>query len=584
VRESLLVRHFLRRFLDNDLVSPGADRHDAVALACAALVAPGLFVTVLLSFKYQFAFNPPGVTALLALDDRFLYFGCSMTVMALVAVATWDALSLDARDTAILGTLPIPRWTVVRAKLIAVLLFASAFAVALNLLPSLFYPALLPGKVLPVGVRGFATLIGAHAVISILSGAFGFLAVLTVRELLRMVFGPRWSRRVSAIVRGSLVLFLATVFLLLPVLSSDVGRSRLPPRSWAPYVVPPLWFVGLHEMLAGHVVDGLPRNLRRAFQAADEEATALYRGYRPLFRKLGGTALASFAVLFVVATPAYLRNSRRPEAARGERHRRSSGVLAGLARRVLLVRHPVARAGFFFALQTLARSAPHHLAVMSSVAAGLAVSAVSLRGTDLSHVDLSSVPLAVFAPQTVLVITTLVGFRQAIRVPAEWRANWHFVMAWAGDERPYLSGVKRAALARLTLPVLAAFLPLHVLLLGPTIAAAHFACGLILGLLLLDVLLLDLRKLPLVSSYSPAENLWGWGVIYVLVFMGGIYALARLERYAFAAPFRTMVLLTATLALFAAARGMDAWLRRTRVPIDLDELPAPPTQRFDLGA
>jgi len=346
--------------------------------------------------------------------------------------------------------------------------------------------------------------------------------------------------------------------------------------------VPPLWFVGLHELLAGDVIDGLPRNLRQAFRQADDEASARYRSYRPLFRRLGATALASFAGLFIVAAPAYVRNSRRPSATRGERHRRSHGLLARLARQALLVRHPGARAGFFFALQTMARSAPHHLSVMSSLAAGLAVSAVSLRGLDISRVDPPALPLAVFAPQTILIITSLVGFRQAIRVPAEWRANWHFVLAWSGDERPYLSGVKRAALARLTLPVLAAFLPLHVLLLGPKIAAAHFACGLLLALLLLEVLLLDLRKLPLVSSYTPADNLWGWGVIYLLTFMAGVYAVARLELYAFAAPRRTIVLLTATLAAFAAARGMDVWLRRIRVPIDLDELPAPPTQRFDL--
>ena len=234
MHDSLLVRHFLRRFLDNDLLSPNADRHEVIAAACAALVAPGLAATVLLSFKYQFVFHPPGVTSLLALDDKVLYFGCSMTIMALVAAATWDALSLDARDTAILGTLPISRWTIVRAKAAAVVLFASAFAIALNLLPSLMYPALLPGRALPVGPGGFFLLILAHGFISALSGAFGFLAVLTFRELLRAMLGSRWSRRASAIARGTLVVFLATVFLLLPVLSSNVARSRLSPASSAP--------------------------------------------------------------------------------------------------------------------------------------------------------------------------------------------------------------------------------------------------------------------------------------------------------------------------------------------------------------
>jgi len=580
VRDSLLVRHFLRRFLDNDLLSPNADRHEVIATACAALVAPGLAATVLLSFKYQFVFNPPGVTSLLALDDKVLYFGCSMTIMALVAAVTWDALSLDARDAAILGTLPVSRWTIVRAKAVAVILFASTFAIALNLLPSLMYPALLPGRALPVGLRGFLQLIAAHGFISALSGAFGFLAVLSFRELLRALLGSAWSRQASAIVRGTLVVFLATVFLLLPVLSSNVARLRLSPESSAPVVMPPLWFLGLHETLAGGVLDGLPRqDLHPFFRQADAEATASYRGHGPLFRRLAGTAVAASAVLLLVAVAAYAWNSRRPSDVRGTRRRRGHSVVARAAGRLLLVRHPLSRAGFFFALQTLSRSAPHHLAAMTSVAVGLAIAAVSLRGVDLRLVP---IPLVAFVPQTVLIVATAIGFRHAVRVPADPRANWHFVLSWSGDERPYVSGVKRAALVRLTLPVLLVLLPVEVVLLGPAVALAHFACGLLIGLLLLELLLLDLRRLPFVSSFAPAENLWGWAGIYLLTFLGSVYAIASLERFSFTEPGRTSVLLAWTLVAVIVAHALDVMLRRKRVPIDLDELPAPPTQRFDL--
>jgi hypothetical protein len=168
-------------------------------------------------------------------------------------------------------------------------------------------------------------------------------------------------------------------------------------------------------------------------------------------------------------------------------------------------------------------------------------------------------------------------------VPAEWRANWHFVMCWSGDERPYLSGVKRAALARLTLPILVAFLPVDGLLFGTPLALLHFACGLLVAVLLLELLLLNVRSMPFVSSYTPAENLWGWATIYLLMFIGGIYGIAWLERFALASARRTIVLLAVALAAVLAVRGLDVWLRRIRVPIDLDAPPAPPTQRFSLG-
>jgi len=578
VRERLLVRHFLRRFLDNDLISPNADRHVAIVTAVAALIAPALFVTVLLSFKYQYTFNPPGVTALSALDDRFLYFGCSMVIMAVVAVGTWDALSLDARDTAILGTLPVSRWAVVRAKSVAVVVFASAFAAAVNLLPSLMYPALLPGKVLPVGVTGLVTLIAAHALVSALSGAFGFLAVLACRETLRAALGTWWSRQVSTLVRGGLLVFLAAVFLLLPVLASDVGRTWLGPGQGA-LALPPLWFVGVHETVAGHVLDRLPREaLLPRPRARDTEATALYRSYGHVFRRLAGTGLGVLVFLVAITAAAYAWNSRRPPDTRVPRHGRGQGLIARAAAALLLVRHPLSRAGFFFALQTLSRSASHQLTTMTSIAAGLAAAAFSLRGVDLRQVP---IPLAIFVPQTVLVMTCAIGFRQAVRVPADPRVSWLFALTWSGDERPYISGVKRAGLARLTVPLLLALLPIHALWLGRSLALAHLACGLLLGFLLVELLFLDSRRLPFVSSLTPAENLWGWMVIYLLTFLASVYAVAWLEQSTFSAG-GALTLVGWLLAAVIVVHGLDMWLRRRREPINLDDLPAPPTQRFEL--
>ena len=98
MRRRLLVAHFLRRFLDNDLISPQADRHQALAVLVAALLTAGTFLTVLVSIKYLFRpLQSRGWTLIASLDDTFLWSGLSSIVMALVALASWDALSLDAR-------------------------------------------------------------------------------------------------------------------------------------------------------------------------------------------------------------------------------------------------------------------------------------------------------------------------------------------------------------------------------------------------------------------------------------------------------------------------------------------------------
>ena len=68
----LLWHHFLRRSLDNDLISPNADRHEVLVLLAAALAVPGLFITaVLLGSKYVIGIPTPALTSVAALDDKF---------------------------------------------------------------------------------------------------------------------------------------------------------------------------------------------------------------------------------------------------------------------------------------------------------------------------------------------------------------------------------------------------------------------------------------------------------------------------------------------------------------------------------
>lgn len=195
MRERGLVRLFLQRLLDHELVSPHADRRAVLSLTVGALVAVSLFLAVVLAVKYQFnQYMPPGLTTTFSLDDRVLFVSLSVIVLALVAVAEWDALALDPRDTAVLGVLPIPRGVIVRAKFVAALIFGGGFAIALNLAPTVLRAAALPER-LPVTIGGVLWLTLGHGVATLMAGAFGFLAVLSLREMLQFVLGCRhcWS-------------------------------------------------------------------------------------------------------------------------------------------------------------------------------------------------------------------------------------------------------------------------------------------------------------------------------------------------------------------------------------------------------
>ena len=129
----ILTRLFLSRFLENDLLSPGSDRHDTLAITMSVLVSISIFVAFFITTKYLGEYiQLPARTAVSALSDRFFLIAFSMTITALVTLLVWDALGLEPRDGAILGPLPLATGEIARAKLSALLLFAAGFSVVFN--------------------------------------------------------------------------------------------------------------------------------------------------------------------------------------------------------------------------------------------------------------------------------------------------------------------------------------------------------------------------------------------------------------------------------------------------------------------
>src|SRR5918994_580501 len=126
VRDRLLTEHFLRRFVENDLLSPEADSHSALAMVCGGLLTLGLFLSVLISLKFLF--------------------------------------------------MPIERGVIVLAKLRAVAVLAVGFSLALSSLSSVFHPTLMVAK-LTIGVVPALALIAVHLLVTLAAGLVGFAAV-----------------------------------------------------------------------------------------------------------------------------------------------------------------------------------------------------------------------------------------------------------------------------------------------------------------------------------------------------------------------------------------------------------------------
>ena len=226
--------------------------------------------------------------------------------------------------------------------------------------------------------------------------------------------------------------------------------------------LPPLWFVGLHETLAGSVIDTLPRTPPAALRivVAERDATDLYRSLWPRYHELARIGIAALVIVGVVTTAACMWNSRRlpvPIVRRAHEDGAAGRAWKWMAAHVV-ARTSLRQAGFFFTLQTLSRQVSHRVALASSLAVGLSLVLITARGrvlvpgNDVS--DVASVPLALLAGQWLLLASVLSGFRHAVRIPAELRASTTFSLAWAGNLTPYISGVKRAGWIALVLPTL----------------------------------------------------------------------------------------------------------------------------------
>ena len=455
----LLTRHFVRRFVDNDLLSAHDDRHENLGLAVSALVTVSLFTSALLVTKYILAPGTAGQVAVTTLEDRFFLIALAMIVMALATVAQWDVLSLDARDTAILGPLPIRTRQLVAAKAAAVCLYGCAVALALTLAPSVVHPLGSTLK-LRIGLVGHARLVAAHFGAALAATAFAFFAVIAVRETLRAVLGQRGFARVSGSVQALLVVALTTAFLLLFGGAAGTAVSLVnenAPQGVTRVTLPALWFLGLAETTIGETVVG-------SWGAIDDDPSRLYRSRQGRFRDLAQLGLLALGVVAAVGGAAYAWNSRRlpqPQSRRPARHplRASLGRLASL----VVVRDPVARAGFFFTLSVLVRSGPHRLAMSVALAVALALTAATFGGSGLVRpADASSARLSVWALQTFVLMALVVGVRHALALPAALDANWIFRQCWSGNLRSYMTGVHRAVLVAAAIPPVLALMPLHV--------------------------------------------------------------------------------------------------------------------------
>ena len=102
-----------------------------------------------------------------------------------------------------------------------------------------------------------------------------------------------------------------------------------------------------------------------------------------------------------------------------------------------------------------------------------------------------------------------------MRLPAHLPASWNVKLAWPGDARGYVAGVKRAVVVGIGAPALGLLMLAHLTLLSPAYALTHYAVGLLLLLIALEARFLAEHPLPFLTAYAAGSRPQGCAAVVV---------------------------------------------------------------------
>jgi len=525
-----LVRHFLARFFDSDMVGASGDWMKLAIGLAAVLFSFSILALKTYAERYAHLMNPYAGTSERYLSgvhtDMLTFLALAMAVTALGTALQWQSLFPSLRDSLALAGLPVTPRQIFLAKFAALLLVFAAFVVALTGMPAMLFAYVIAGpwqenpSTGSIAAANFAALGGACV--------FVFFTLLAVQGVLLNVLPGRLFTRVSLLAQA--VVFIATLGAV-PLVGDQ------PQAAWW---WPPVWFGNLRAAMLGR-------------------ATMLGGG--------GGGRAAVLALTLppAVAVLSYLFSYHRYrklllEAQVTPGRRRWEGAGAWLLD--LWIRDPREQAAFAFIWKSLARSRNHRMVLLAyaGIALGWILSGLGDMPKSARH-DAGTVGVLVVLVPLVACCCNCLGLRYLFSLPVELRANWLFQLN-EGQGRglgreSWLNAVERFLVWCGIVPIYAATVPAAVAVFGPVRAAAASLIGLLAALLLFEVLFRHWQKLPFTCSYMPGkQEVWLSSLIYAM-YLPVLAIAAQLLLFGSGDP-----------AAFLAVLGFEAavlwWMRRRR--------------------
>jgi len=493
-----LTRAFLARFFENEITSGTDDLKTSFFWLLSFLAVPGLFMPMTMAFTWQLVamMKGPEVLRVLTRGDKAFYLGFVMIATASITAIAWNSLLADRRDGLVLGVLPVRPLVIVAARLGALSLYVTLVGVAMNTLASLSFGLFLAsGSTMAFAARGAV----AHFIASVAASACVFLSVAGIQGVVLAAFGPRIFSRLAPLMQITLVGLVVAGFLMLPAIDvSVVDTLAHRGHNVRPWILstPPLWFLGLYEVVLG---------------TSD-----------PLFHDLATKAVLVTAAGLLATVCSYPLAYRRVMIAVVQEG--SAGVASRLrsAARVLTLatgRASDIRAVSQFFLATVGRVERHRFIIAASVGVTIAWVMPGWMAMASSRPDAPGISLLSLSFSAMVFL--IAGIAIAASMPADERSLWMF------DVMPPRPAHARAALERTmvffgVVPVLVVFLPLYAVLWGGMFAITHAMFLIVVGVFVVQLALRRQDGMPCTRPWDlqglKLDRLWGAYLIGFIIY------------------------------------------------------------------
>jgi hypothetical protein len=555
-----LCRHFFLRFFDSELVStPGQFRVVAVG-AIAILLSSSLIFVQAYWHKYMAldGLPTPEPHHLATIADALFLVTFGMFVIGLFTTLEWPSLFPGLRDYMALASLPVRLREIFIAKFTALVTFAGVVIIATTFPPSALMPTVSAGRYSTHSILQVPALFISCS----LAALFVFFSLVAVQGVLLNLLPTRQIARVSLAMQGVLLTLLLCGLPMLFAIQGLQDSMKLRP-DWAMWV-PPVWFLGLEQVILGNS--------------------------EPYALRLARISLIAVASATVFAILMYLWSYRRHRVRLVESATTAPKTVkrtwTGLAGWMI----PDSRklAVFAFITKTLARSPHHRLVLTGFSAVALAVIFESFISLALSPdfrgflARSRAVREAAISAPLALSLFVLAGFRYLFRLPVEIRANWVFRVNEPGNRLEFLTAAGEFLVLFAVVPVALITLPLEMFLLGPGTGLAAAILCLLPSLILMESLLIRFEKVPFTSSYLPGRR----PLVETLLIYGmavGIYVwiLSLIVNWALGGPRSALGLFIILLAIWLKVR--KGRLEDLEIgKLEFEELPEPAVQTLSI--